>query len=197
MQQIHQNFFGCDERKNVSQEALIPSMAWMVAKAGRITVLKKRQRRLGLSGNDGICAIFMRFSWAVFSTFHSMILYFYGCLMVVSIQNPAASFACAHFQTRSSEGATLAVQVLKNLHPFGCSCRCKTKSTSKKPTTSPYKPCALQESRWAKPSAIVNMDLSGNFTGQEQQEHVVAKKLGKQTTLNIDHKIGYIVFFVF
>jgi hypothetical protein len=37
------------------------------------------------------------------------------------------------------------------------------------------------------------MDLSGNFTGQEQQEHVVAKKLGKQTTLNIDHKFRYIV----
>ena len=41
------------------------------------------------------------------------------------------------------------------------------------------------------------MDLSGNFPGQEQQEHVVAKKLGKQTTLNIDHKFRYInvVFF--
>jgi hypothetical protein len=27
MQKIHQNFFGGDERKTVSQEALIPSMA--------------------------------------------------------------------------------------------------------------------------------------------------------------------------
>ena len=41
------------------------------------------------------------------------------------------------------------------------------------------------------------MDLSGNFPGQEQQEHVVAKKLGKQTTLNIDHKFRYINVVVF